>query len=797
MKLPLSMLNDYLDININEINPKDFLEKLTMVGQKVEVIEEVGKNITNIVIGEILKIEKHPDADKLVVCETNVGDEVIQVVTGATNVFEGAFVPVAKNGAVLADGTKIKKGKLRGVESNGMFCSIQELGFTTNEYPEAHENGIYIFGEKVELGRCAKEALMIEEVVAEFEITSNRPDCFSIIGLAREVGAAYNVPFKVKKPTYSTVSGLKTSDYINVKIEDDNCNRYKCAIVKNVKVEPSPLWLRRRLVSAGLRPINNFVDITNYILMEYGQPMHAFDVSVVGGGEIVVRKSVEGEKIVSLDGEERNLPTGTMVIADKVTPIAIAGIIGGENTKINDDTTTVLFECANFDGTNIRLSSKKIGVRTDSSTKFEKGLDPNTIDEALDRALELVQLLGCGEEISEEMVDVYTNKVTGNIVDFSYENICKTIGIDLTNEEIDKYLKVFEIEVKEGKAYAPSFRPDIELEADLTEEVARLYGYDKIPATLAISRPTVGKLTREQSIVKIVERTLISQGVSEIKNFSFESPNIFEKLLLGADYGKDKSIIISNPLGEDFSAMRITLINGMLNALSTNYNNRNKRVLFFEIGKVYLAKELPLKELPNERNTLSLGGYGKLDFYDLKGIVEVLFERLGICNYEFSRENSIAYMHPTRTANIKIGDRNVGYIGAVHHKVAENYSIGTSAYVAELDLASLIELADLKIIYKPIPKFPSSSRDLAFVIDELLEVKEIEKIIRKNGGNILESVELFDVFRGEQVGKDKKSVAYQLVLRSSEGTLKEEEITSVMNKILKDLEAKLGIELRK
>ncbi len=797
MKLPLSMLKDYLNINLDEVEPREFAEKLTMIGQKVETMEEVGKNITNVVVGKILKIDKHPDADKLVVCKVDVGTEVLQIVTAATNVFEGAYVPVAKHGAVLHGDFKIKKGKLRGVESQGMFCSIEELGFTTNEYPEAPENGIYIFSDVLELGSCAKEALMVDEVVAEFEITSNRPDCFSIIGLARETAAAYELPFNVKKPTYTKKAGLHTKDFVQVKVEDENCNRYKCAVVKGVKVGQSPLWLRRRLVSAGIRPINNFVDITNYILIEYGQPMHAFDVSLVSGSEIIVRKSKEGESIVSLDGETRELPVDTMVIADKDKPLAIAGIIGGENTKINDETTAVLFECANFNNTNIRLSSKKIGLRTDSSTKFEKGLDPNNIDEALDRALQLVELLNCGEEISETFVDEYINKVENTVIEFSYENINKIIGTDLLEEEIKKYLEVFEIKVEGNKAIIPTFRPDLLIEADLAEEVARVYGYENIEPVLAVGKPTVGKLNSEQLLIRKTENLLTSLGVSEIKNFSFESPKVFDKLNIAEGNDLRRVITIKNPLGEDFSVMRTTLINGMLNSIATNYNNRNSEVLFYEIGKVYLADKLPLEELPNERHTLALGTYGTLDFYGLKGIVETLFDRLGISNYEFYREDSISFMHPTKTAKIKVGDIDLGYIGEVHPLVAEKYSIGTKTYVAELNLQSIIDCSNSKITYKPLPKFPASSRDIALVVDEEVEVREIEKIITSNAGKILEEVVLFDVFRGEQVGENKKSIAYKIVFRSQEGTLKDEEVSNSMNKILKSLETNLKIELRK
>ncbi len=797
MNLPLSMLVDYMNINLDEIDPREYGEKLTMIGQKVEVVEEVAKDIKKVVVGKIEEIEKHPDADKLVVCQINVGDEILQIVTGATNVFVGALVPVALHGSVLAGGLKIKKGKLRGVTSNGMLCSIEELGFSNNEYPEASEDGIYIFqDDTLELGSCVKKALMLEETVVEFEITSNRPDCFSVIGLARETAAAYDLDFKVNKPTFSTVKDLHTKDFVNVKMEDDNCYRYKCAVVKNAKMVETPLWLRHRLISGGIRPINVFVDITNYILMEYGQPMHAFDLSLVEGSEIIIRKANEGEKIVSLDDEERNIPKDTMLIADKNKAIAIAGIIGGNNTKINEDTNTVLFECANFDGTNIRLSSKKLGLRTDSSTKFEKGLDPNNIDAALNRALQLVEQLGCGE-ISETYVDVYPNKCEQNKVSFTYEGINKIIGTNLSKEEIDAHLAKFEIEVKDGMAIVPTFRPDLEIQADLAEEVARSYGYDKIKPILATGTPTVGRLTYEQQVQRDFERELSSLGVSEIKTFSFESPKVFNKLNLNADDKLRNVITINNPLGEDFSAMRTTLLNGLLTSISTNYNNRNDDVLFYEIGKIYLADKLPLETLPEERRILSIGGYGQVDFYEIKGIVEHLFEKFGVKNIEFVRENELNFMHPTKTAKVLLNGENIGFIGEVHPTVAKNYSLGKNTYVAELNLDKIIYDVDRTIIYKELPKFPASKRDISMIVDKGLEVQKIENCIKAGANDIVESINLFDVFTGEQVGEGNKSVAYNITFRSSERTLTEEEINSVMQNILESLEKGLGINLRK
>lgn len=795
MKLPISMLVDYMNIDTKAIDPKEFAEKLTMLGQKVEVMHEVAKDITNVCVGKITKIDKHPDADKLVICQIDLGDETVQIVTGATNVFENAYVPVAKHNSMLANGLKIKKGKLRGVESNGMLCSVEELGFTRNDFPEAPTDGIYIFENELPLGTCIKDALLLNEVIAEFEITSNRPDCFSAIGLAREVAVAYNLDFNVKVPTYTTKDSLKTSDKIKVTIEDTNCKRYKACVVDNVSLKQSPLWLKRRLVSAGMRPINAFVDITNYILLEYGQPMHAFDLSLVTGNEVIVRESKEGEKLISLDGEERNIPCGTMVIADTEKVIAIAGIIGGENTKITDKTTSVLFECANFDGTNIRLSSKKVGLRTDSSTKFEKGLDENNIDMALNRALQLVEELELGE-IASDFVDVYDELKQPYSFEFSHDSINKLIGTSLSVDEMNEYLEKFEIKVSANTATVPTFRPDITHTADLAEEVARAFGYNNIGSVLAIGTPTVGKLTNEQSLEKLTHKSLQAMGVSEIKNFSFESPKVFDKLNVNKDDKLRNVITINNPLGEDFSVMRTTLLNGMLSSISTNYNFRNKEVMFYEVGKVYLADSLPLTKLPFERDTLSLGGYGNCDFYDVKGIIEGLFADLGIFDEQYIRCSDLNFMHPTKSAYIVHNNKTVGFVGEIHPSVAKNYDIKTNCYVAELDLDYLFKTSDKTIVYKPLPKFPASSRDIALVVDKDLEVGTILKIIKSNAGSFLEDASLFDVFTSEKLGADKKSVAFSMTFRNKEATLTDQDVTSAMDNITTALEKELGITLR-
>jgi len=795
MNLPISWLKEYVDINCET---KDFIEDITLTGSKVEAVTNAGDEIENVVVGKVLSIDKHPDADKLVVCQIEVGqNEPLQIVTGASNLFEGAYVPVALDGAKLPGGIKIKKGKLRGIASNGMMCSIEELGFTRNDYPEAPENGIYIFDKEYTLGSDVKSVLEIDDDVVEFEITSNRPDCFSIIGLSRETAATYRLPFKYPEITVKEEAGGNASEMIDVEIKNPElCPRYIARVVKNVKIGPSPLWLRHRLTASGLRPINNIVDITNYVMLELGQPMHAFDIENIDERKIIVRNANDGEKIVTLDGTERVLDSSMLVISDCNKAVAIAGIMGGENSMVTPGASAILFESANFNGPNIRITAKKLGMRTDASAKYEKGLDPNTSIEAVNRAVQLVEMLGCGEVV-KGMVDCYPNKREKWTVDYSTKNINKLLGTNISEKEMIEIFKLIEVEANGNKAIIPTFRPDLETEADLAEEIARFYGYDKIETTLASGTPTVGKKTQKQIIEDIIRNTMTSMGLSEAMTFSFESVKVFDKLLIPDNDKLRQTVKISNPLGEDFSIMKTTTLNGMLTSLSTNYNRRNPEAQLFEMGNVYIPKSLPLTELPDEKPVLTIGMYGKINFYDIKGIVEELTEVLGIKKItEYSIEKDIPYMHPGRCAYISINNEKIGFLGEVHPTVCENYEIGTKAYIAVIYIDALCETANFDRIYNPLPKFPAVTRDISMLVKESVTVKEIENIIREKGGKLIENIQLFDVYKGKQIQENYKSVAYNISFRAADRTLTDDEIASPMKKILSGLEEKLGAQLR-
>ncbi len=795
MNLPMSWLKQYVDI---DCGIHDFIEDITLSGSKVEAAANAGDVINKVVVGKVLSIEKHPDADKLVVCQIDVGEkEPIQIVTGASNLFEGAYVPVALDGASLAGGVKIKKGKLRGVVSNGMMCSVEELGFTRNDYPEAPENGIYIFDSEYKTGSDVKKILEIDDDVVEFEITSNRPDCFSIIGLAREAAATYRLPFKYPEISVKEEAGGNAADMIDVEIKNPElCPRYIARVVKNVKIEPSPQWLRHRLTAAGVRPINNIVDITNYVMLELGQPMHAFDINTIDERKIIVRNAEEGEKITTLDGNERILDSSMLVISDCSKAVAVAGVMGGENSMISPDAEAVLFESANFNGPNVRITAKKLGMRTDASSKYEKGLDPNLALDAVNRAVQLVEMLGCGEVVGG-MVDCYPQKRERWCVNYSTEKINALLGTDISKDEMIEIFKFIEVEADGEKAIIPTFRPDLESEADLAEEIARFYGYDKIETTLAAGTPTVGKKTKKQIVEGIIEDTMVAMGLSEAMNFSFESGKVFDKLNIPADDKLRRTITISNPLGEDFSVMRTTTLNGMLNSLSVNYNRRNSEAYLFEMGKVYIPKALPLSELPDEVPVLTLGMYGKTDFYDIKGIVEELTEVLGMKNNaEYSPSSNIPYMHPGRCAEISVGGEKIGFLGEIHPQTAENYEIGTKVYVAVLNINSLCEKACFDREYMALPKFPSVQRDISMLVKDEVIVKDIENIIKNKGGKLLENIQLFDVYKGKQIQDGYKSVAYNISFRASDRTLTDEEVGAPMKKILKELEEKLGAQLR-
>ena len=804
MNTSLSWIKTYVpDL---DVTAQEYTDAMTLTGTKVEGFTELDADLDKIVIGQIDKIEKHPDADKLIICQVNIGTESVQIVTGAPNVKEGDKVPVVLDGGRVAGGhdgkmtpggIKIKKGKLRGVESCGMMCSIEELGSTREMYPEAPEYGIYIFPEDAVVGESAIKALGLDDVVFEYEITSNRVDCYGVLGIAREAAATFQKKFcppvvEVKE------NDEKASEYVKVTVEDPElCPRYCARVVKNVKIGPSPKWMQRCLASNGIRPINNLVDITNYVMEEFGQPMHAYDLDTIANREIIVRRAGKDEKFVTLDGQERTMDENVLMICDGEKAVGIAGIMGGENSMITDDVKTVLFEAACFDGTSIRLSSKRIGLRTDASGKFEKGLDPNNAQAAIDRACQLMEELGAGEVVGG-MVDVCNETREPSRVKFEPEKINKLLGTNLTKEEMLGYLGRVELayDEKTDEIVAPTFRQDIHCNADVAEEVARFYGYDKIPMTLPTGEATTGKLPFKLRIQEVARDIAEYCGFSEGMSYSFESPKVFDKLCIPEDSDLRKVITISNPLGEDYSIMRTSTLNGMLASLSTNYNRRNKDVRLYELGNIYLPKSLPVTELPDERTMFTLGMYGKGDFFDMKGVCEEFFEKIGMKKKVTYDPNSAKpFLHPGRQANMIYEGKVVGYLGEVHPSVADNYSIGEKAYIAVIDILDVLEFAGFNHKYTGIAKYPAVTRDLSLVVPHAVLAGQIEEIFDQRGGNILESYQLFDIYEGAQIEKGFKSMAYSLVFRAHDKTLGENEISAAMKKIMNGLNG-LGIELR-
>lgn len=807
MNTPISWIKAYvpeLDVDVQE-----FVDKMTLSGSHVEGYEKKDKNLKNIVVGKIESIEKHPDADKLVVCQVDVGTEKLQIVTGAKNVKEGDMIPLVLDGGKVAaahgddkeypDGIDIKKGKLRGVESNGMMCGIEELGSSREFYPEAPEDGVYVFPEDsgVKPGDDAIHALGLDDTIVEYEITSNRVDCFSMIGMAREVAATFNKPFHAPE-IKETGNDKDVNDFIKVTVEDtDLCKRYCARVVENIKIGPSPKWMQDRLRAMGIRSINNLVDITNYVMEEYGQPMHAFDLSTIAGNEIIVKRAKDGDKFVTLDGQERNLDSDVLMINDGEKPVAIAGIMGGENSMITDNVKTVLFESACFDGTNIRLSSKRIGLQTDSSFKFTKGLDPNNAIDAINRACQLVEEMGCGDVVGG-VFDVYPNPVKEKVLPFEPERYNGLLGTDISKEDMLKYFEKLEFKYNEADntLTIPTFRQDLTCMADLAEEVARFYGYDNIPVSLPKGEATVGKKPFNQRVDDVAREICERNGFSGGMTYSFESPKVFDKLLLPEDAKERQAIVISNPLGEDFSIMRTVSLNGMLTSLATNYNRRNKVAKLYELGNIYLPKALPLTELPDEKMRLTLGMYGEGDFFDLKGVVEELLEKLGIAGAECEPCNDIPYLHPGRQAKLMKGKLDLGFLGQVHPVVGDNYNLKTDAYVAVINMEVLTMIATFDRKYEGIAKFPASTRDLSMVMDKSMFVGEIQHVIKKNAGKIMESCELFDVYEGDQVGVGKKSVAFSLVFRAKDRNLESAEVDKAVEKVLGAL-SDLGVELRR
>lgn len=808
MNTPISWIKAYVpDL---DVTAQEFVDAMTLSGSHVEGYEQKDKNLDKIVVGKILTMEKHPDADKLVVCQVDVGQaEPLQIVTGAKNVKVNDLIPLVLDGGKVAaahgdnneypDGIKIKKGKLRGVESNGMMCGIEELGSSRDFYPEAPEDGVYVFPVEsgVKPGDDAVKALGLDDVVVEYEITSNRVDCFSMIGMAREAAATFDKSFYPPVVT-KTGNDEDVNDYISVEVKDpDLCPRYTARVVKNLKIGPSPKWMQQRLASQGIRSINNLVDITNYVMEEYGQPMHAYDLSTIAGNKIVVRRANDGDTFVTLDGQERKLDHDVLMICDGEKEIGIAGIMGGENSMVTDSIDTLLFEAACFDGTNIRLSSRRIGLATDAAAKFTKGLDPNLAMEAIDRACQLIEEMGAGEVVGGA-VDVYPNPVQDKKLPFEPDKMNALLGTDVEPEKMLYYFGRLGLtyDAETNTLDVPSFRQDLNCMADLAEEVARFYGYDNIPVSLPRGEATVGKLPYDQMINAIARDVLEANGFSGGMCYSFESPKVFDKLLLPADSEFRKTVTIANPLGEDFSIMRTVSLNGVLTSLATNYNRKNKIARLYEFGNVYLPKSLPLTELPEERMKLTIGMYGQGDFFDLKGVLEELTDKVGLKGQvTYEPEAEYTFIHPGRQAKLKKGNLTIGFIGQVHPEVCDNYNLKGEVYVAVIDMPTLVMLSNFDTKYEGIAKFPGSTRDLSLVVDKEIFVGQIEEVIKKCGGKLLESYKLFDVYEGEQIAKGKKSVAYTMTFRAKDRTLETSEVDGIISKILKEL-GKLGIEIR-
>lgn len=792
MNLSMKWLSDYVDI---DVNPREYAEALTMSGSKVEGYEIEGSEISNVVVGKVLSIEKHPDADKLVVCQVDVGKEApVQIVTGATNVVVGALVPVCLDGALLPGGKKIKKGKLRGMVSEGMLCSLSELGLTVNDFPYAIEDGIFLIEEDCRIGQDIQSAIGLNDTSVEFEITSNRPDCLSVIGLARETAATYDVPLKLHTPVVKgSGDGDDIKNYLKVAVEAaDLCPRYTAKIVKDVKIGSSPLWMRERLRASGVRPINNLVDITNYVMLEYGQPMHAFDLRYVAGREIVVRRAKNGETMMTLDGIDRTFTDDMLIISDAEKPVAVAGVMGGEYSGIMDDTTTVVFESANFMGSSVRKTAKKLGMRTDASARYEKGISALSTMECVERACELVEMLGAGTVV-DGVIDVdHSDKEPGR-VKLEVEWINSFLGIDLTREEMVKTLTSLGFTMDGDMILVPYYRIDIEHKADIAEEIARIYGYNNIPTT-APTGTARGVVTPRQKFERSINETMLSLGCYEIMTYSFISPKYYDNILLPADSELRNSVTITNPLGEDTSIMRTTTIPSMMEIVSRNYNNRNPYLWAYEIGMEYRPAEG--QELPDENPMLTIGLYGNgADFYTLKGMTEMLFDRIGVEDLDIVPCSDNPTFHPGRCAVLSKDGKPVGILGEISPRVCQNYDVGTKVYVAKLSVDVLYELANSEKSYCPLPKYPATSRDLSLICDDELPIIQIEKAIKGAVGKILERVELFDVYKGAQVEKDKKSVSYSIVMRSDQGTLTDEEADGAVKRVLKALD-KIGVTLR-
>lgn len=806
MKASLEWLQEYSDIDVNCLELGDIL---TMTGSKVEEVIQTGTDIKNVVVGKILEIEKHPNADKLVITKVDVGNEVIQIVTGANNIKVNDIIPVAKDGAELPNGVKIKTGKLRGVESCGMMCSLGELNLSINDYPEQIEDGIMILGEKYEkdLGKDIVEVLDLKEEIIDFEITPNRPDCLSIEGLGRETAASLNKPFKNPRKNIDELQVPDKKEIEGLKVDitaPDLCYRYIARVVKNVKVGPSPDWMKKRLKACGMKSINNIVDITNYVMLEMGQPMHAFDINSISGKHITVRRAENGEKITTLDETERVLDEKDLVIADEEKAVAIAGVMGGLNSEIEKDTQTVVFESAMFYGGNIRKTAKKVGLRTESSARYEKGLSSENTLRAINRAVELVELLGAGEVV-EGKIDVYPTKQKINKIKLDVDKINTLLGTNISKQEMIDILEKVDIKVENDMAIAPYFRMDLEFVADIAEEIARFYGYDKLETTLVRAGTTIGVRTKEQKIENKIQEILVTNGLSEIYTYGFLSEKDLEKSKIKKEL-IDNAITIINPLGDEFKLMRPTTIPSMMQILAGNNNKKNQNVKLFDISRNYknIDNQVEKGEVPLQENILTIGMYGEdVDFYTLKGLVENILEDANVNRYDIQRETTNESYHPGRCANLKVGIDTIATFGEVHPEVLINYEINKRVYLAEINITKIVKYSRVNKKYTEVPKFPAAERDIAVILDEDVQVGDIEKAITKKckkllkGQKGLEELKLFDIYRDEKIGKNKKSVAYSLIFRDKTKSLSDDEINPVMEEITKELEEKFGAELRK
>lgn len=791
MDLSIRWLKDYVDIG--DISMRDFSEAMSMSGSKVEGWTTEFEDVKNVVVGKILSVEPHPDSDHLVICQLDVGQqEPVQIVTGASNVHVGDMVPAALHKSQLPNGVKITKGKLRGVMSNGMMCSIAELNLTKGDFPYAAEDGIFLLQEDCQVGQDIASAIGCNDTCVEFEITPNRPDCLSVLGLAREAAVTFGKELKMHTPQVKGCGG-DIHDYLSVEVRNPQlCPRYTAKVVKNVKIGPSPRWMRERLRASGVRPIDNIVDITNYVMLEYGQPMHAFDIEYVKDHKIIVRNAVSGETIQTLDGVDRTLSEDMLVIADSEKASAVAGVMGGEHSGINENTHTVVFESACFKGSSVRITAKKLGMRTESSGRFEKGLDAQNCLPAVMRACELVEMLGAGEVV-DGVIDVDNTNYQPTRIHLDADWTNRFLGTDIPKEQMVKILTDLQFQMEGDEIIVPSFRSDVEHKADIAEEIARFYGYNNIPTTIAKGSPE-GGYNEYQKFERIVNQNMLAQGMYEIMTYSFVSPKQYDKIRLPKDDPKRQSVVIRNPLGEDTSIMRTNAIPSMMDILSKNYNNRNGAVSLYEIGNEYIPVEGEL--LPDEVPNLVLGMYGDdKDFFTLKGVVENLLDTLAIREYDVDAKSDDPTFHPGRCAVLSKDGEEFGIIGEVHPLVCANYGINTRVYVGKLKLRKLFAMMDTQRSYVPMPKFPASTRDLALLCDDALPVMTMEKAIKAAAGKILEKIELFDVYKGSQIAQGKKSVAFNISMRASDRTLTDEEVNGAMSKILKALE-ELGAQIR-